>query len=341
MPGIYLKYGKGGIHTEIKPFATDKEFETQKLKHNIFKPYDAQHEIKSASIDKLTSTELQDFKALLIASDKVLNETSTILTNKTQNLNNHSQRLDKLKKSFFKFLYKKKINLMEQELPLLNEEVEELREQLQYSSVKLEIDSDDTFSDLYKNVKKAFSLLNGSQKKWDFTSSRKNNLIAERTSAANTITRSEIKISEKHLPILRTEVPALCFHNINGGDLFLYPGFLIVYESDVDFAIISYTDLKIQFSQVRFLETESIPSDTNIVDKTWFKVNKDGSPDKRFSNNYQIPIVVYGQIHIKSLSGLNEVYCFSNTELTSLFYQALTDYIDVIQKSQTILNEFK
>lgn len=341
MPGIYLKYGKGGIHTEIKPLATDIEFETQKLKHSILKPYEAQHEIKSASIDKLTSKELQDFKALLLASDKASNETNSILTTKTTVLNNHTQKLTNLKKSFFKFLFKKKINLMEQDLPLLIEEVEELKEQLRYSSVHLEIDSEDTFADLYKNVKKAFTLLNSSQKKWDFTSSKQTNRIAERTSAANTITRSEIKISERHLPIIRTETPALCFHNINGGDLFLYPGFLIVYESNADFAIISYTDLKIDFNQVRFIETDPIPTDTKVVDKTWFKVNKDGSPDKRFSNNYQIPIVVYGEIHLKSSSGLNEVYCFSNTELTNLFFIALTEYIDAIQKSQALINEFQ
>jgi hypothetical protein len=335
MPGIYLKYGKGAIQTEIKPFATDTAFETEKLKHNIFKPYDTRHEIKSASVDKLTSSELQDFKQLLLVSDKIFNETNSLLASKTTVLNNHSQKLNKFKKSIFKFLFKKKIHLLEQELPLLMDEVDELKKQLQYSSVKLEIDSEEIFVELYKNAKKAFNLLNGSQKKWDFTSSRKTNRIAERTSAANTITRSEINISEKHLPILHTDMPALCFHNINGGDLFLYPGFLIVYESNVDFALISYTDLNIGFNQVRFIETEQVASDTQVVDKTWFKVNKDGTPDKRFSNNYQIPIVLYGQIHMASSSGLNEVYCFSNAEAAMLFHKALSDYTDAIYKSQS------
>jgi len=341
MPGIFLKYGNGEIQTQIKPFTTDKEFETEKLKHELFKPYEPQHEIKSASVDKLTSTELHDFKALLLASDKTFSETNSLLTSKTTVLNDHSQKLNKLKKSFFKFLFKKKIYLMEQELPLLIEEVDELKEQLQYSSIKLEIESEDSFSDLYKNLRKAFNLLFGSQKKWDFTSSRRTNRIAERTSAANTITRSEISISEKQLPILKADMPALCFHNINGGDLYLYPGFLIVYESKVDFAVISYTDLKVEFIQVRFIESEKVPSDTKTIDNTWFKVNKDGSPDKRFSNNYQIPIVAYGELQMSSSSGLNEVYCFSNVELAMLFQKALLDYTEAIYKSQALLKEFK
>ncbi|HEX6426203.1 MAG TPA: hypothetical protein VF008_00905, partial [Niastella sp.] len=292
MPGIYLKYGNGGIQTQIRHIEaiSDKDFVADKLRHQLFKPYELQHEIKSASIDKLTSCELHDFKSLLFASDKTFNETSSLLNSKTILLNNHSQKLDSLKRSLFKFLFKKRILRMEQELPLLSEEVNELIEQLNYSSIKLEIDSENSFSDLYKSVMKAFNLLNGAQKKWDFTSTRQTNRVAERTSAANTITRSEISISEKHLPILRADLPALCFHNINGGDLYLYPGFLLVYESKEDFAVISYADLKISFNQVRFIESEQVPTDTKIVDKTWFKVNKDGSPDKRFSNNYQIPI---------------------------------------------------
>jgi hypothetical protein len=338
LPGIYLKYGSGGIETQIRPIESipDKTFEADKLKHQLYKPYELQHEIKSASIDKLTSCELLDFKTLLFTSDKTYSETSSLLNSKTTLLNNHSQKLDRRKRSFFKFLFKKSILRMEQELPLLSEEVNELKEQLHYSSIKLEIDSEDSFSDLYKNVMKAFNLLNGSQKIWDFTSSRQTNRVAERTSAANTITRSEISISEKHLPILRADLPALCFHNINGGDLYLYPGFMLVYESKTDFAVISFADLKINFSQVRFIESEQVPTDTKIVDKTWFKVNKDGSPDKRFSSNYQIPIVAYGEIHMKSSSGLNEVYCFSNSELAMLFQKALSDYTEAIQKSKAM-----
>lgn len=343
MPGVYLKYGNGGIQTQIRSIEpiTDKAFDAEKLQHQLFRPYDQQHEIKSASVDKLTSKQLQEFKALLLTSDKIYHETNSLLENKTTIFEKHSKKLNRLNRSIFKFLFKKKILRMEQESIVLSEEVGELKEQLAYSSIKLEIDSEDAFFDLYKNVKKAFTLLIGSEKKWDFTSTKRTNRVAERTSAANTITRSEISLSEKRLPILQTDLPALCFHNMNGGDLYLYPGFLIVYESKTDFAVISYTDLFLRFNQLRFIESEKVPSDTKIVDKTWFKVNKDGSPDKRFSNNYQIPIVLYGELGITSLSGLNEVYCFSNSELAMLFQKAMSDYTDAIIKSQSLISAFK
>lgn len=183
-------------------------------------------------------------------------------------------------------------------------------------------------------------LLQQSEKKWDFTSSKLTNRIAERTSAAATVTRSEITLSEKNLPIIQTHETPLCFHNINGGDLYLYPGFIIIYESETSFGIINYTELNVNFNQTRFIESEKVPADTKVIDHTWYKVNKDGSPDRRFTSNYRIPVVQYGELHFSSGSGLNEIYSFSNTETTMLFQKALYDYIDALKKSQSLLNAF-
>jgi hypothetical protein len=115
---------------------------------------------------------------------------------------------------------------------------------------------------------------------------------------------------------------------------------LIVYESNRNFAIINYTDLEINFLQQRFIETEIVPKDAEVVDKTWLKVNKDGSPDRRFASNYQIPIIMYGELHFKSITGLNEVYCFSNYELALLFYKALIDYLQTLQNADSLLKAF-
>ena len=343
IPGVYLKYGKDGIQTQIQSLefsAADKDFNTNKLKHQLFKPYESQHEIKSSSIDMMTSPELQEFKSVLLTSNKTFSDTKSLLETKIAFQTKHSQKLENLKRNLFKFLFKKKILRMDQKLEVLNEELEELQEQLHYSSVRLEIDSEDVFANLYKNVRKAFALLVQSEKKWDFTSSKLTNRIAERTSAATTITRSEITLSEKSLPIIQTDEAALCFHNINGGDLYLYPGFIIVYESKTDFAVINYTEFNISFNQLQFIESEIVPRDTKIIDQTWYKVNKDGSPDRRFSSNYQIPIVQYGELHFLSNSGLNEAYCFSNAELPMLFQKALYDYVDALKKSQSLLSAF-
>ena len=65
---------------------------------------------------------------------------------------------------------------------------------------------------------------------------------------------------------------------------------------------------------------------------TWFKVNRDGSPDKRYKGNYEIPVMGYAQVDFKTPSGLNESYCFSNPQSVISFFQPFVDLIESLQK---------
>ena len=341
MPGIKLSYGKNGIRTQILSSTSEPEADPEKLKLKLFKPFDATHEIKSASIPKLNSADLLDFKNLLLASGKNYSETFTVLNIRKETKLKQDKKIHRLQRSLFRFMFKKKLTRLEFESAQLYAEISELEEQLNLSRVTLEIDSEDVYFDLYKDVRKAFSLLKQSQKKWDITSTKRTNRVAERTSASSTITRSLIQLTEKDLPILNTEHSPMCFNNINGGDIYLYPGFLIVYESKTEFAIVNYAEINITYAQSRFIETEGVPSDAKVIDKTWYKVNKDGSPDRRFTSNYQIPIAAYGELHFKSESGLNEAYSFSNNESTQLFWKAMHNYSDAIKQANSLLTSFK
>ena len=60
------------------------------------------------------------------------------------------------------------------------------------------------------------------------------------------------------------------------------------------------------------------------------KVNKDGSRDKRYKDNYRIPILRYGQIHLKTDQGLNEVYMVSNADALLEFASIFDDYQEVL-----------
>ena len=48
----------------------------------------------------------------------------------------------------------------------------------------------------------------------------------------------------------------------------------------------------------------------------------------------------YGELHLKSASGLNEVYCFSNPEFPRLFQKTLSDDVDALRTADSLLNEF-
>lgn len=69
----------------------------------------------------------------------------------------------------------------------------------------------------------------------------------------------------------------------------------------------------------RFHEEGPVPSDAEQVGTTWAKANKDGSPDKRFRDNYSIPLMRYATLTLRSNSGLNEEYMLSNVQSASDF----------------------
>ena len=60
-----------------------------------------------------------------------------------------------------------------------------------------------------------------------------------------------------------------------------------------------------------------------VIGKTWAKANKDGSRDRRFADNYEIPIAQYGAIALKSGSGLWEEFQFSNLQKLLNFADSL------------------
>jgi hypothetical protein len=84
-----------------------------------------------------------------------------------------------------------------------------------------------------------------------------------------------------------------------------------------------YSVLTASSSESNFREDNSPPSDAKSVGMTWRYVNRDGGPDRQFSNNIQIPIMRYGQIHFTSSTGLNELFLCSRPETGELLTTAL------------------
>ena len=78
---------------------------------------------------------------------------------------------------------------------------------------------------------------------------------------------------------------------------------------------LSYLDIESSAQRTRFVESESVPNDAQIVGKTWKYVNKSGGPDKRFKENRELPVCLYGELALKSPSGLNTGILFSNPNI--------------------------
>ncbi len=204
-----------------------------------------------------------------------------------------------------------------------------------YEDFKLEIDFnlDEQALNEYISLENYFDLLSKSMKIWDITAYRGNNMVKTRSAASAVVNRTLVSFERGQLDYINTKYKPLKLNNANGGSLYIYPGFLIM-PSKISsaFALIDFRDLHFEHHMQRFIEEEGVPSDSPIVDQTWRYVNKNGSPDRRFSNNVQIPVVYYYEINFKTEKGLNESYQISNPETGKTFANALERYSESLKK---------
>lgn len=279
-------------------------------------------EIRSADTSELTSASLAELKeTLLEVHQDRIELMSELETAKRQIV--FYKRLQILSCILLVGFF---IKAFKQKAEDANAYAEDLEQQLHTAFVDIDILFDKSFEDKYHVLASAYERLLTSHKIWDVTSSVYNDRKATRSAASTSITRSLVKFSHNHVDLIRSDYPAFHLENKNGGDLYIYPAFVIMINNRRQFALIDIKDFELEFIPVKFLEEERIPADAETIDYTWAKVNKNGQPDKRFKDNYRIPIVRYGDINISSDSGLKESYSFSNVEYARQFSQAFIDY---------------
>lgn len=211
------------------------------------------------------------------------------------------------------------------------ESLEDLENQLANCFVNIDMDVSEQIDKKYLTLLEHYKKLLTCARIWDVTSSVSIDRITTRSAAGTAITRKPVKFGFGNIDIIRSKYQALHFENANGGDMYIYPAFIAIVDAHKRFGLIDIRELDFNFHGQRFLEEESIPSDAAVVGHTWAKVNKNGTPDKRFKDNYQIPICQYGDIELKSTTGLNEAYSFSSYEKLEKFAQAMMEYKETIK----------
>ena len=121
--------------------------------------------------------------------------------------------------------------------------------------------------------------------------------------ASSLLTRTPVDMRRQQPPYIATNVDAWCL-SLNDQQFYFMPDYVFVRQRGL-YGLISYPSFRVDFSTTRFIEEEGVPLDARILDYTWRYVNKKGGPDRRFSNNRQIPVVEYGFLHFGTTAGLN------------------------------------
>ena len=130
--------------------------------------------------------------------------------------------------------------------------------------------------------------------------------------ASNTVNRTACATSTKAPFPFRANVKIAAFKAKRETLLFLPDKLFIIQGSKI--GALNYADISSYSHTTRFIESEGVPKDAQVVGQTWKYVNKSGGPDRRFKDNRQLPICLYGELELTSASGLNTVIMYSNPD---------------------------
>lgn len=352
IPGVHLNFSKRGISTSIGVKGASINFSASgttintsipglglsnryKLPNSNRSPVNnnfnnspslSENTIFSADIHEITSQNMQGIKESIIMAHQQKKELQQDLQKIHRTL-----ATTKIKKTLsYVFLYglinKDIPNTLNIDIKAQQEAIHQTKIQIENSCVSLDIEFDTEIKRKFENMYESFKKLTSSHKIWDITSAHFQDRVAMRSSASTLVSKREVKFSLQSIPYLKSNFQAMYFKNANGADLYFYPTFIVMYTNENNFAIIGIDEINFHQSYVRFTETGTVPRDSKVIAKTWAKVNKNGTPDKRFKANYQIPIVRYGKIQLTTQTGVNEDYQFSNYELTEEFGRAFKEY---------------
>ncbi len=89
------------------------------------------------------------------------------------------------------------------------------------------------------------------------------------------------------------------------------------------YAEVPYPALLAGAEPQRFIENGPVPSDAQQVDTTWRFVNRNGAPDRRYNNNRQLPVMLYGRLTLTTQQGLHLVFDASVVDATHSVAHAL------------------
>lgn len=144
-----------------------------------------------------------------------------------------------------------------------------------------------------------------------------------RKEVSSLVARQPISVKQRLIPYTTVRVHGL---SAQGAEWFFLPDKVSKAQNLGYDDGYRYERLKASFSIVRFIEEEGPPSDSQVVDYTWKYARVNGGPDRRYVDNWQIPIVHYGQVDIRAQGILILSLHISNVSYAERFTQTLNSY---------------
>jgi hypothetical protein len=174
----------------------------------------------------------------------------------------------------------------------------------------------------YAQLHGAASQLSNCAAAWHIEASGKVHDRKYHAGASDLVRRKTTSIQRAEPPYVKTNIETIAV-GVGRQTLHFFPDRVLVYDTN-GVGAVGYPELRVDVSATRFIESESVPRDAEVVDRTWKYVNKSGGPDRRFKDNKELPICLYEEIALSSQTGLNEVLQLSRRGPGSDFAKAIS-----------------
>jgi hypothetical protein len=228
-----------------------------------------------------------------------------------------------------------------QAVALRKSEISTLRDNLAASRISISFDMESAVAASHLRMLDAFDQLATSQGSWVLQMSQQIDRVRARSMSSGVVDRRPTRLTRRSDPLVDTADCPLSLPVQNGGSTaYFYPGFVLVVDvARSDFALIDIKEFEISCADVQFTETEGTPGDARQVGKVWAKSNKNGTRDRRFKDNRELPVMLYGELNLKASGGLREAFMFSRHGDCQAFVRAIQDLKRILaSKSSTRLS---
>lgn len=155
----------------------------------------------------------------------------------------------------------------------------------------------------HNNIPTTWTKLSGSDMLWQVlgVSELDENATKKNAGISTIYERIEVELRYKTPYYIRTKSKVLQL-KLDDYTLVVLPDHYIIVDK-YELAVIETGDLVVSSENIKYAETEGLPSDTSVLSRTWKYVNKDGSKDKRYKDNEEIPICNYKMLRVENGSG--------------------------------------
>jgi hypothetical protein len=174
----------------------------------------------------------------------------------------------------------------------------------------------------YQKFHEGISAMQACQRLWAVEASGANADYKYHAGASQLQRRKSVAFSMSQPPGVKTNVPVAALR-LASETLYFFPERVFIYGPS-GIGAVSYQQLEARTSNTNFVEEEQVPRDARLVGHTWKYLNKNGSPDRRFAHNPQLPILSYGELYLASTSGLRVYLQTSQASAPAAFLAGLT-----------------